>query len=214
MDDTLLSPAMSSPPWNLNPNRPRSHTAPPTPAIAELPGSILLENQGFPGGANKPVPGQEKRTTLPSPFQLPASIPNASLHKKSWSLNTATSRWAGPPRPSSSGTQSLRTRRPSLNSKFSFHRDFLGRRGNQSDNGSLIRSPITEVTETPGAFALAESESSNNAPLKVDTRIPARHPPNQGREASMQCHVRVADTQSSRKCGRRRFQKPSSWKPR
>jgi hypothetical protein len=56
LNDLLHSPVLSSFHRSVGPSpvdkplplRPRSFTAPPTPSIAELPGSILLENEGFP----------------------------------------------------------------------------------------------------------------------------------------------------------------------
>lgn len=75
------------------PSRPRSVSLPSTPDLpAELPGSILLENQGFP--SSQPVAGSATRSTMRSVRSGNSLSSNAtakpspskvSLHKKSLS---------------------------------------------------------------------------------------------------------------------------------
>lgn len=83
------------------PGRPRSYTAPPTPTIAELPGSILLENQGFPRilelstsfddlnmrrARGERAEGLAPDRPFTSPREMPARRPT---HKKSLSENAS-----------------------------------------------------------------------------------------------------------------------------
>ncbi|KAL0259902.1 hypothetical protein SLS55_005643 [Diplodia seriata] len=146
--------------------RPRSHTAPPTPTIAELPGSILLENQGFPGEAKNAEAGLEddsaaKKMAFAPALQVPVSTNKGTQHKKSLSLNTATSRWGPDTTAGSSRAAGPLFHQLSVDSRSSSHTSSQRRRGDRSDNSSLLRSPITEVTEASSAFAFAGSESSN-----------------------------------------------------
>ncbi|KAB2576266.1 Intracellular protein transport protein USO1 [Lasiodiplodia theobromae] len=160
-NDMLRSPvfddAFSLP--QPNPARPRSRTAPPTPTIAELPGSILLENQGFPGLSKNAEAGQEndpstKRKTLASPLQMSAPAARIMQHKKSLSLNTATSRWG-------STTAAGSSRASGLFHQTSVESGSSASQEKRSDNSSLLHTPITEVTESSGTCNFAGSESSN-----------------------------------------------------
>lgn len=152
-----------------NPARPRSRTAPPTPTIAELPGSILLENQGFPGLTKNAEAGQEndpstKRKTLASPLQMSAPAARIMQHKKSLSLNTATSRWG-------STTAAGSSRASGLFHQTSVESGSSASQEKRSDNSSLLRTPITEVTESSGTCNFAGSESSN-----VSAKVYHTHP--------------------------------------
>lgn len=68
----LRSPVLTayprSPLHKALPGRPRSHTTPSTPMVAELPGSILLENQGFPN------------PRIRAPSELPSGADNERQH--------------------------------------------------------------------------------------------------------------------------------------
>ncbi|OJD34709.1 viral a-type inclusion protein [Diplodia corticola] len=182
-NDRPRSPALDNPLPSPTLGRPRSHTAPPTPTIAELPGSILLENQGFPSAVENAVAGQEgdlaaKRQAFASALQVPAPT-KATQHKKSLSLNTATSRWAPDAAAGSSRAPHPLFHRPSVASRSSSHASSQRKRGDRSDNSSVLRSPITEVTEASSAVAFAGSESSNVSAKQQPMRQPQVSEPGQ-----------------------------------
>lgn len=121
----LRSPALTaaacpnSPLHKPLPERPRSYSAPPTPEIPELPGSILLENQGFPPKppileleqGDKMRRGYRNGSVVApgTPRPLPIHWTAIPQHKKSLSENNAhknvPQRLAVDPSPSSSDSK-------------------------------------------------------------------------------------------------------------
>ena len=112
MNNILWSPPLSasgaprSPFYpSLPDGRPRSHTAPPTPGretsqIAELPGSLLQENEGYPTchtprdktkhGSEKIPPGIANGLGIERPRTSPRESGNTFQHKRNVSENSAT----------------------------------------------------------------------------------------------------------------------------
>ncbi|KAK8197036.1 uncharacterized protein BKA78DRAFT_349597 [Phyllosticta capitalensis] len=171
--DMLRSPALNnvdSPKsvQTLAPTQYRANTAPSLPGIAELPGSLLQENQGFLGDDNfqdEYRPTVTERTGSPRLEGQETNLATrlAASRKRGLTVNTgAVHADVMSPGLSTSGTQASKMSRRSGDSRSTSFRssDFMGRRGIHSDNSSMFFMPLTEITEGSSVYGGSEGCST------------------------------------------------------
>ncbi|KAK7521543.1 hypothetical protein IWZ03DRAFT_434683 [Phyllosticta citriasiana] len=146
----------------------RANATPSLPGIAELPGSLLQENQGFPGDGDSQDENRPNVTESAGSPRLQGQDPNlatrlAASRKRCLTVNTAALQTdAMSPGLSTGGTQASRTSRRSGDSRSASYRssDFMGRRGIHSDNSSMFFMPLTEITEGSSVYGGSEGCST------------------------------------------------------
>ncbi|KAK8186608.1 hypothetical protein BC567DRAFT_270473 [Phyllosticta citribraziliensis] len=146
----------------------RANATPSLPGIAELPGSLLQENQGFPGDGDSQDENRPTVTESAGSPRLQGQEPDlatrlAAARKRCLTVNTAAMPTdAMSPGLSTGGTQASRMSRRSGDSRSASYRssDFMGRRGIHSDNSSMFFMPLTEITEGSSVYGGSEGCST------------------------------------------------------